>query len=154
MANNTYMKGDIFFTKAGAPNSTVNLSWIHWGTVVYLISGKVNWTFKKFSFFFQGDWIDLPDVYVSTINHASLAGCSFLFSEPLTHPLHLISDNTESVASSRQIWKTIDRERKQYLEIKFVRMSEEEGWGWGNISLLLGLVNYNILCWCQYILAD
>ena len=72
---------------------------------------------------FQGDELDLPDVYISTINHARLADCSFLFSKPLTHPLHLILDNAESCSFLEADWLEGHRQRKQYLEIKFVRVS-------------------------------
>ena len=45
MANNIYMKSDIFLTEAGALRSTMHASWIHWGPIVCQISGKVIWTF-------------------------------------------------------------------------------------------------------------
>ena len=122
MANNIYMKSGIFLTEAGAPRSTVHASWIHWGPIVCRISGRVIWTFLKNSVF-QGDEIDLPDVYISMINHARLVDCSFLFSKPLTHPLHLILDNAESCSFLEADWLEGHRQRKQYLEIKFVRVS-------------------------------
>lgn len=112
MANNISVKSGIFLTEAGVLGSAVHASWIHWGPIVYQISGKVIWTFLKSSFF-QGDEADLPDVYISTINHASLGGCSFLFSKPLTHPLRLISDNAESCSFLEADWLEGPRQREK-----------------------------------------